>query len=187
MDLFRVDQNAGLLVADDGVVFPTVPQAGGHAQEFVGAGVTLVRRGMAAEAEIGGGLVIGGRHDVPGSPPLADMVQCRKATCQAIGVVVGGRRGSHQAHMARHPGEGRDQREGVQAVPWTVLRPVLQHRVICKEDGVQFAGLGDAGQPAIVFDVGNGADVRFRQPPCGLVLADIAQECVEVELSLIHI
>jgi len=55
--------------------------------------------------------------------------------------------------------------------------------VICKEDGVQFAGLGDAGQPAIVFDVGNGADVRFRQPPCGLVLADIAQECVEVELA----
>jgi hypothetical protein len=47
--------------------------------------------------------------------------------------------------------------------------------MIGEEHSIAFAALGDAGQHA--------GEVGLGQPPCSLVLADVAQEGVQVQLA----
>ncbi len=101
MDLVRVDEPRRVLVADDGIVLPAVPQAQGHLQEFVGAAVPMVGVGVVRIAEIGTARVgVRRGHDVPPGAALADVVEGREAPGQAVGVVVGRRRGGDQPDLA---------------------------------------------------------------------------------------
>lgn len=69
----RVD--ALLLVGDDCVVRPAVPQLGGHLDELGRAAVALVVQRGVVQAEVAGGVGPRGGDDVPVSPAAGDVVQ----------------------------------------------------------------------------------------------------------------
>src|SRR5262249_57246795 len=75
MHLLRIEINAGLDVADEGVVRPTVPQAGNNIEELARATVALPMLQVFFAPEVHRLARIGGGDDVPAGAPATDMFE----------------------------------------------------------------------------------------------------------------
>src|SRR5208282_5400369 len=99
------------LVADEGVVLPTVPQSGDDAGEFFGAFVAGVVVQVLVAVEVACLLVRPGGDDVPAGPPAADVVQRGVFAGDMDRLVVGGRRGGDEADAGGLGGQRGHQRQ----------------------------------------------------------------------------
>ena len=89
VQLVGVEEDAAVLVADESVVFPTVPQAGDDLGELHRTVVAIRVRVMLLAAVVEGlGLVVR-RHQVPAGTSAADLVQRGELPRQRIGLAVG--------------------------------------------------------------------------------------------------
>lgn len=183
VDLRRVHEPRGVLVAHDGVVLPAVPQPQRDVEELVGAAVAVRGIRMVGEAEVGRGALVGGGHHVPAGPALAHVVEGGEAAGQAVRVVVGGRGGRDEPDLAGGRRQRGHQGDRVERVERAELGLALEDRVVGEEDRVEFPAFGDAGEFDVVVDVGDGRHPGLGQPPRGLVLTDVAQERIQMKLS----
>ncbi|MGF6441233.1 hypothetical protein QF002_002042 [Paraburkholderia youngii] len=105
MHFRHVDEAATGLVADERVVFPAIPQRLHHFGEFGGPLVTLGMVRSRVAAEVARRRQIGGGHDVPAGPAVADVIERRTAPGNVVRLVVAGRGGADHADVSRRRGD----------------------------------------------------------------------------------
>lgn len=97
-----------LLVRDDGVVLPAVPQLGGHLHELRGPLVPAPVCGGVVETEVLRRIGACRRDDVPAGSSAADEVEGREPPRQVVRLVVAGRRGRDQTDLLGGRGDRRE-------------------------------------------------------------------------------
>ena len=97
MHLVRIEKEAALDVAHEGVVGEGIPQPGDHVIELARPLVALVVLHVVVEAEIQRRIRVGGGDDVPAGAAAADVVERGEAARDVVGRVKGGRAGGDQA------------------------------------------------------------------------------------------
>ena len=103
VDLVGIGEAAALLVDDQRIVFPAVPQAGDDLHELVGAVVAQVVLEMLLVAEVLGLRIVERGDDVPGDAAAGHQVERREQARDMERLVVGRRVGRAEAE----PGGGR--------------------------------------------------------------------------------
>ena len=114
MHPLRVEIDAVLDVADEGVLGPAVPEAGHDVEELAGAAVALAMLHMLGQSEIERGVGVGGRDQVPSGAPAADMVERREPPRDHVGRLEGGGGGGDQPEMLGHHRQRRQQGQRVE-------------------------------------------------------------------------
>ena len=114
-DLVRVDIAAGLLVGDDRSVVPAIPQTRDDIDELVGAFIAQLVFEVLVAAEIQRHFRVGGRDDIPGGAPVADMVDRAEGAGDVERLRKARRNGRAEADMGRAGGERGNQRRRLEA------------------------------------------------------------------------
>ncbi len=96
-----------LLVANEGVVRPAIPQTGNDVDELTRPAIALGVLEMFVEAEIHGLVRIAGSHDVPGGTATAQVIQRRKLPRNMKRLVIRRRGRRDQPQMLRDNGQRR--------------------------------------------------------------------------------
>lgn len=123
-----VEALSGRLVVDHRAIGPAIPQARHDVEEFVGPVVAVIVLHVAVEAEILGlGFRLGG-DEVPAAAPAADLIQCREASGDVVGLVIGRRSGGDEPDARGDGGERGQER----------------HRLETGRAAMDFAGSGVA-------------------------------------------
>ena len=183
-----VEKDPVFHVTNEGVICPTVPQAGHHVVKFSGFVVPLGMRDVLLEAKIEGRLWVGRGDEVPAGAPITDVVQRCELPCDMIGIVESGGRGGDEAQTFGDHSQSREKRERIKgrrgrAAFEGVHRHVQQGQMIGHEERVEFGafqGLGEPGDMAkIKIGIRVGAGVT---PPCG-VDTDRAHKRPQSQLS----
>ena len=99
MELVGIEVEAGLDVADEGVVGPRIPQAGDDIVELARARVALGMLHLLVHAEVQRRVGIGRGHQVPAGAAVGDMVERGEAAGDRVGRLEGGRGRGDQAEM----------------------------------------------------------------------------------------
>ena len=86
MHLLRIEEDAALGIADEGIVGKAVPQAGDDIVEFPRALIALAMLDMLVEAEIQRCVRVGRGDDVPAGAAAADMVERGETAGDVIGL-----------------------------------------------------------------------------------------------------
>ncbi|CAM5411779.1 hypothetical protein SMICM304S_09649 [Streptomyces microflavus] len=105
VQLLRLEEAAGLLVVEEGVVFPAVPQPGDDLHELPCAVVSGRVLGLLVQVVVARFGVRRGGHDVPARAAGAEVVEGGELPCQGEGFVVGRGRGRGEADVPGVHGE----------------------------------------------------------------------------------
>jgi hypothetical protein len=192
MLFFGVEEDAALLVARKGILFPGIPEPANDIGEFLGAFVSLGMDIMLVAAEIMR-LVFARRGDeIPACPAAADMVQRGELARDMIGLVVGRRSRGNETDIAGHGGQRRQQGDrlelrdvaGCRAAQRVDIR-AARADAVSHEDQVEFRRFGDLRQPDIMREIGSGIGLRFRMAPRSDMVAGGIEKSSELELAFL--
>ncbi|MDP9758521.1 hypothetical protein QE433_001310 [Agrobacterium tumefaciens] len=145
MDAVGIGEKTALLVGDDGIVFPAVPELRHHIDELSRLPVTVGMRRMLLEIEVSGSRIGRGRHDVPAHPAAADMIDRGEQPREIVGLVIGSGGRRNEADLFGDGRQGRQHGDRFQPVPGGIADIGVQHRRIGKENGIQLCRLGLEG------------------------------------------
>ena len=168
MELLGIEIDAGVDVADEGVIGPAVPEPGDDIEELAGAAIALAMLHMLLQPEVQRRIGIGGGDEIPAGAPAADMVEGGEFAREVIGLVEGGGRRGDQAEMLGHDGQRRQQGQRIEggdggAALQRVHRHVEHGQMIGHEEGIEapaLQGLGEALQMGEVeIRIGKGAGI----------------------------
>ncbi len=186
-----VEKHAACLVADEGIVLPTVPQSGNDAGKLRGALVTCFVVQVRFAVEVACLLVRPGGDDVPRGAPAADVIQGRVFSRNVERLVVAGRRGGNEADMTGvrrqrgHQGQrlelGNPARAALRA--FRLIAGAHTHAV-GQEHQVEagaFRGLRGAQEVAIIQRAGGG---NIRPAPRRDMVAVVAHRQAEPHAAL---
>ncbi len=142
MQLVRVEIDAAVDVAHEGIVGKAVPKARHHVVEFACAGVAFAVVHVLLQPEVQRRIGIGGGDDVPARAPAADVVEGGEPAGDVVGLVERGGAGSHQPYVLGDSGQGRQQRERLErchrmAALQGLERHVEHRQMIGHEEGVE--------------------------------------------------
>src|SRR5690606_13595000 len=146
----RPDERARLLVGDDRVRPPGVPQLTRQADELGRPPVPVGVVEVAAPAEVLAGEGVVGGHHVPRGPALAEVIQRGQPPGQLIRFVEGGVDGGGQADPLGHRGQGAEHGERlgpadhVEVVDAALV--LAQPQALGEEEEVERAAFGRPGQ-----------------------------------------
>ncbi|MCY1216913.1 hypothetical protein D9M72_288030 [compost metagenome] len=179
-----IDKAPVVLVADQGIVFPAVPQRLDEIRELVGTRIALsvVRRRGAAEVACRAGIRRG--HHVPARAAATDMVQRGKAPRDVIGLVVAGGGRGHQSDMGSRRGDAGQQQGRLQRRDRPEMDLVGDRRIVGQEDRVELPRFSDACQADIVLHVHERTRVAGGQAPRRRHEAGMERVDVQVQLPL---
>ena len=110
--LLGVEINARLNIADEGVVRPTVPQAGDNIEELARTTIALSMLQVFLASEVHRLARVGRGNDVPTRASPTDMIKRGEFSRDMIRLIIGRRCGGYRPQMLGHHGEGRKQRNG---------------------------------------------------------------------------
>src|SRR5262245_29047067 len=99
--LLGIEIEAAVLIADEGIVIPTVPQAFDDIDELPRPPVTFIVLDMRFTIEVLRLSRIGGGHDVPSRAATAEEVKGGKSPCDVVRLVVSGCCGTDETDVAR--------------------------------------------------------------------------------------
>ena len=191
MELGRIEIDAALDVADEGVVGPRIPQAGDDVVELARPRIALVVLHLVVHAEVLRRIGIGRGHDVPAGAALRDVIERGEAAGDGVGRLEGGRGGGDQAEMLgvlrqrRQQGQRIERGDGGRALQ-RLHRHVQHRQVIGHEESVELAALQGLGVGDQRLEIEVGVRRAARIAPGGGVDADRAHEGAEAELFLGH-
>lgn len=188
MHLVGIEIDAGFLIADEGVIGKTVPQAGDDIIEFARPLVALSVFDMLVEAEIAGRIRVGRGDDIPGGAAIADMVERGEAPCDVIRLVERRRGRCGKADLVGDGGERRKKREGFEgrhrvAALQRFDRHVEHGQMIGHEEGIEFRLFQPLGEGLDMVEVEIRIGIGARIAPCAGMQADGTHEGGEVQLS----
>ena len=173
VDLVAVAEAAGGLVHDQRIVFPGVPVAEHHLDEFVGAVVAGVMRHHLGMAHVRRLAVVQRGDDVPGAAALAHQVQRLEGAGDVEGLEIGGGRraaeaeapGRRRHHGQHHHGVELHAADTVLDGVVVVAAIAVGHREpVVEEAEVEFPGLQHPADLLVVVgreEIG----AAFRMPP----------------------
>ncbi len=155
----HAEELAALLVGDDFVAVPGVPQLGGGLQEGAGPVVAVALGEEAAAPEVLPGEGVPAGDDVPGGPAAGQVVERRELAGHLVGLVEGRVDRPGQPEVLGHRRQGGEDGERVRAadhvqvVDLAVLLP--QPQPLGQEHEVELAPLSGLGEVAerLEFDV----------------------------------
>ncbi|MCY1302354.1 hypothetical protein D9M70_520050 [compost metagenome] len=108
--LVGMGEDAGCTVADDGTVLPAAfPELVADLQIFLCEIIAVVMARLLRLADIEGATVQVGGDDVPADAPFGQMIECRDAAGEGVGMVEGKRRRQAETQMFRFMGHRRHQ------------------------------------------------------------------------------
>ena len=175
MDLVGIGEIARLLVYEERLVFPAVPQRLDDIEEFAGPLIAEGVFDIAVSPEIARLLVHRRGDDVPRRPALADMVERGEQPRNIVGLAVGARRRGDQADMFGHAGQRRQKRQrfeaGIGVMRDAALDRIPDRHVVGDEDGVDARPLGRLHQLAIIVEIEHFAARRAGVAPGHAVVA----------------
>ncbi len=182
MEAARAHELAGLLVADERIVVPAIPQEPAGFDELLGHRIAFGVRWMLAP-EHGTRLGIGSRDDIPAGASAGDMVERREAACHVIGLGVGGRRGGGEADLARAHGERRQQGQRLELADGRGVLAVAGGKAVAQEEHVELAALGRGRDVLHQAEIGPSFDCGIGMPPAADVMAGRLHEDAEAHLA----
>ncbi|CAB3958132.1 hypothetical protein LMG7053_05550 [Achromobacter ruhlandii] len=188
MQLGGVEVLAAGLVAQEGVVLPTVPQSQHYVVEFSGAGVAAGVFHVFVQVEVLRLALAAGGHQVPARAAAADVVERGELARHVVGLVVGGGDGGDQADFLGHGGQRRQQRQRLEMVAARGARQRRQVGVahadrVGQEDRIELGGLGAPRQFDVVAEVDRRIGLGLGMAPGGDVVAGLHQEGAEFDLA----
>jgi hypothetical protein len=162
--LAGIEVDAGVHVADKGVVGPGIPKAGHHVVEFARTPVALVVFDMLGQPEIQRCVRIRRGDDVPAGAAVADVIERRESARDVVGQIERRGAGGHQPDALGDGGERRQQRERFErrrcvAALERVDRHVEHREVIGHEERIELAALQ---RPDKALHVGE-IEIRVRK------------------------
>ena len=177
-----------LLVEDEGVVVPGVPQAAHDLDELAGAPVAHRLRQMVLAAEILRLRVIGRGDQIPAGAAAADQVERGEAACDMIGLVVGRGRGADEADVLRHRRERGQQRHRIDpghigGARQRLAVVALAGQRIGGEQQVEQPALGRPGGLDIFRKIQSAVGPGILVPPSGDVMRRRAQKHSKLDLA----
>ena len=168
--LLRIEEQARLLVADEGVVVPRIPQRLHDLDEFLAAPVAHVLRLVRLVAEVERlGRIAGGDH-VPAGAAAAHQIERGEFARHRVGLLEAGRGGADQADVLGVARERREHRERLD--PGDIVQPVQallvggEHRMgVGAEHHVEQPALGGLRDLDHAGEILAGVGVAFGMPP----------------------
>ena len=174
--LRAVDEDAGLLVADERVLVPRIPQAAHHLDELAPALVALGLRQVRLLAEVLRLGFVAGCHHVPAGAAAADEIERRELAGDGIGLLEARAGGADEADVLGVAGQRREQRIGLH--PGAVMHAIdgrFRHGpdgvVVRREQHVEQPALGDLRHLDEMRKIDAGVGLRARMPPAGDMMA----------------
>ncbi|CUI61657.1 Uncharacterised protein [Achromobacter xylosoxidans] len=188
MQLGRVEILAAVLVAQEGVVLPAVPQAQHHVVELGGAGIAAGVLDVLVQVEVLRLALAAGSDQVPARAAAADVVERGELARHVVRLVVGGRNRGDQADFLGHGGQRRQQRQRLEVVAARGARQRRQVGVahadrVGQEDGVELGGLGATRQLGVMAEIDRRVGLGVGMAPGGDVVAGLHQEGAELDLA----
>lgn len=183
MEAAGADELAGLLVADERVVVPAVPQQAARFDELLGHRVALGMGRMLA-SEDGTRLCIGCGHDIPACPPAGDMVERGETARHMVGLGIGGRRGGGEAELLRPHGKRCQQGQRLELADGRGMLAVAGREAVAQEEHVEFAALGSRRDVLHQAEIGPSFDGGVGMPPATDVMAGRLHEDAEPHLAV---
>ncbi|CUX62418.1 hypothetical protein AGR5A_Lc90046 [Agrobacterium genomosp. 5 str. CFBP 6626] len=178
----RIGKKTALLVGDDGIVFPAVPELRHHIDKFSRLTVTVGMWRMLLEIEVSGRRIGRGRHDVPAHPAAADVVNRSKQPREIIWLVISSGRRRNEADLFGDGRQGRQHGDRFQPVAGGIADIGIQHRRIGKENGIQLCRLGLAGDILIEPYISDAERLRLGVAPGCFMMSARIDECIENQL-----
>ncbi len=188
MELLRIEEYAGLRIANKGVVGPTVPEARDHVEELAGTPIAFVVLDMLVEAEIERGIGIRRRHEIPSGTAAADMVERRETSGDVIRRVERGGRGCNESQPFRDRGQRGQQRQRFErghrvAMLERVERHVEHREVVGHEERVEAATLERLREALQMREVEVGIGIGARIAPCAGMNGGRTHKSAEAKLT----
>ena len=186
MHLRGVVEDARLLVADEGVLVPAVPQAEHDFGELDRPLVAIGVRHVLVAAVVQRVLLVVRGHEVPGRAAAADLVERGELAGERIGLVVGRGRCRDEAEMPGYGGQRRQDRHRFElhdlahATARVGIALQIDRGGIGEEQEVELAALGELGDLDHVGQAGPGMVMGVGVSPCGDMLSGLVHESAEM-------
>ena len=191
VELVWIEVAPGLLVAEEGVVVPAVPEARDHVDELLGLLVAARVFQVLVLPEVRGFRGVGGGHQVPSRAATREVVQGGEVAGQVVGLVVGGGHGGHQSDVVGDRGQRGEEGDGLEMGVVSVQTPRvgLAHvrpggGGVRKEQRVEFRRLGRLGQPLVMLEIVSGVRRGIGVSPGGDMVAVGRQEGPQADLAV---
>ncbi len=167
VELRRVEEDAAFLVIDERVVLPAVPKTLRHVQVFGRQAVADVVGEMLLLAEVRGRAFEPRRHHVPAHPAAGYVIQRGELAGHVEGLRVGDAQRRHQPDALGDRGQGREDRDRLEAVQVVRARFLIDGQAVGDEQEVELAALGGLRSVAVIAEVGAGARLGVGVAPVG--------------------
>ena len=172
-----VEKHSLLLIENEGVVLPGIPQTLGNLQELIGHLVAQVVGRVFGPVIIQGGAFQRRSYDVPAGSAATDMIDGGKLTGHGVRVAIGGGQGCRQANVGGIHRQCGQQSQRLKAVKEDGMGLFGYIQSIPKENEIQLGRFGLASQTPIVFQVYRAIGDCFAMPPGCHVAAGPREEC----------
>ena len=187
MHFLGIEEDSARLIAQPGIVGPTVPQPGDHLEEFAGAPVALVMLHMIGQSEIQRRVRVGGGDDVPTRAAVADVIERGEAARDMVRLVECRRRGGDQPDPLGDHRQRREQRQRLErgggATAAQRLDRQIQHREMVRhEERVEPRAFQRFNEPDKMAQVEIGVREGAGVAPPGGMNADGTHERAQVKL-----
>ena len=181
MHLFRIDVTTCLLVLDESIVVPAVPQTAHHIHIFFRHRITLVMLGVVL-GKVCRRAGIGGGDDVPRRAAVAQVIDGSEGAGGVVRLAIGGGGGGGETDLVGHHRKRCQQCQRLETGDHRGVGVDAAGEAIGEEDHVELRRFGhfrDAGEQVEIFAAGLGIGVT----PAGNVVSGALQEKAEMHLS----
>ena len=189
VQLVGIEIDAAFLVAQEGVVFPAIPQARDDVVEFARAFIAHGMIGMLLEVEVLRLRFRARRHEIPARAAAAQMIERCKFAREIVRLVERGRYGRDQSDVARDDRERRQERQRLEVIGACGAREGREVRIadtdaIGEEDRVELRALGDLRELRVMREVEAAVGSCIGMTPRGDVMPGLHQERAQMHLPL---
>lgn len=178
----RPHEAAGLLVGDEGVVVPTVPEQTTGLDELFRHGIALGMRRMRT-AEHGARLGVGRRDHVPARAPAGQVIERGEAAGDMIGLGISGRGGRRQSQSPRAHGQRGEQAQRLELADRGGMLVVARGKSVAQEEHVEPGRLRGCRDVLHQREVGR-PRVCLRVAPAADMMAGRLHEDAEAHLAV---
>ncbi|CDN41599.1 Putative uncharacterized protein [Paenibacillus sp. P22] len=172
MHFVRIEENARLLVAHEGVVLPGIPQAARHLQILRRDAVSLVVIGMLLLAEVGSRALQRRGDNVPARTAVADLVDGGELPRYRERLAVRGGQSADEPNMGAHRCQCAQNRNRLEAVEEMRYRLFIDVKAVRHEHQVELPFLRLAGPFLVQRKIGARIRLDVGMPPQGSAAAD---------------
>ncbi len=195
LDLLGTSEAAGLLVVDQRVVGPGIPQAGGHLEELLGPRIPLLAIGQLVLVEVLRLRILKAGDDVPPGASATEVIERTHGPREVVRLLVAGRHrrgdtepGGHRAHQGdnRHRVQTRCAGTEFDRRLEGVAETARYGERVGHERHVELGVFEDPGDVQIVLR-GEEAVPGVGMPPTDRPLRAGIHECGQVDLLTGHV